>query len=209
MRVIIIGSGIAGLTAAIALRRVGFDVTIYERAPELREVGAGISLWGNAIRALDYLGAGDAVRAVSLRMTHNEFRTGRGRRVAMQAKAEDFEKQLGIYPFVCMTHRADLVGALAGLLPPGVARYGYECIGVDEQGSRVSVEFNNGHTQEADVVIGAAGIRSAVRAALQIPGDPRYAGYTCWRGICLRPEAVEPGYMAEWWGCGQRFGITT
>jgi 2-polyprenyl-6-methoxyphenol hydroxylase-like FAD-dependent oxidoreductase len=84
MRVIVIGSGIAGLTAAIGLRQVGIDVTIYERAPELREVGAGISLWVNAIRALDYLGAGDAVRSVALALDRSEFRADRGRRLQVQ-----------------------------------------------------------------------------------------------------------------------------
>jgi 2-polyprenyl-6-methoxyphenol hydroxylase-like FAD-dependent oxidoreductase len=74
VRVIVIGSGIAGLTAVIALRKVGIDVTVYERAPELREVGAGISLWANAIRALDHLGVGDAIRAVSLSLDRSEMR---------------------------------------------------------------------------------------------------------------------------------------
>lgn len=64
MRVIVIGSGIAGLSAALALQKVGVTVSLFERAPELREVGAGISLWANALRALDVLGAGDAIRAV-------------------------------------------------------------------------------------------------------------------------------------------------
>ena len=81
MRIIVIGSGIAGLSAAIALRKVGIDVTVYERTPELREVGAGISLWANALRALDYLGVGEAVRAVSLSLDHSEMRAEEGRRV--------------------------------------------------------------------------------------------------------------------------------
>jgi 2-polyprenyl-6-methoxyphenol hydroxylase-like FAD-dependent oxidoreductase len=209
MRVIVVGSGIGGLTAAIALRRVGFDVTVYERAPELREVGAGISLWANAIRALDHVGAGDAVRAVSQPMTHSEFRTRNGYRVAMRFRAEDFEKKYGVSPFVCMTHRAELVGALAGRLPPGVARYGFECTSAETRADRAVVWFKNGHSDEADVVIGADGIRSAVRVALQLPGEPRYAGYTCWRGICLRPAGLDAGASGEWWGRGRRFGITT
>lgn len=209
MRFIIIGSGIGGLTAAIGLRKVGMDVTVYERAPELREVGAGISLWANAIRALDYLGAGDTVRAVSLALDQSEFRADEGRRLQAQFSGKSLETQLGVSPVVAMTHRADLVGALAGLMPQGVARYGFECVGVEQQGDRIAVRFANGHADEADVVIGADGIRSTIRACLFGSQEPRYAGYTCWRGICPRPAGLKPGYIGEWWGRGRRFGITT
>src|SRR3954452_5634145 len=109
MRVMLIGAGIAGLSAAIALRRVGIEVVVYERAPELREVGAGISLWANALRALDYLGAGDAVRKVSLGMVQSQMRAQNGHRVQIAFPGEFFAKKLGVSPFVAMTHRADLV----------------------------------------------------------------------------------------------------
>src|SRR5262245_66458540 len=99
MRVIVIGSGIAGLSAAIGLRRVGIEVTLYERAPELREVGAGISLWANAIRALDYLGAGDAVRAVALALDQSELRAQEGRRIQARCAGKDFEGTFGVRPF--------------------------------------------------------------------------------------------------------------
>jgi 2-polyprenyl-6-methoxyphenol hydroxylase-like FAD-dependent oxidoreductase len=208
MRVIVIGSGIAGLSAALGLRKVGIDVTVYERAPELREVGAGISLWANAIRALDYLGAGDAVRAVALALDHSEFRADEGGRLQARFSGKSFEEKVGVSPFIAMAHRAELVGALAGLLP-GVARYGHECVGVEQRGDRVEVRFANGAADEADAVIGADGIKSTVRAILFGPQEPRYAGYTCWRGTCPRPAALEPGYIGEWWGRGRRFGITT
>jgi 2-polyprenyl-6-methoxyphenol hydroxylase-like FAD-dependent oxidoreductase len=207
VRVIVIGSGIAGLSAAIALRKVGIDVTVYERAPELREVGAGIGLWANAMRALDYIGAGDSVRQVSLKMTRSEVRARNGHKVLMGLDAAEQERRFGVPELVRMIHRADLVGALVAHLPPGAARYGHECIGVELRDTSVGVRFQNGHSDEADVVIGADGIRSAVRTALLGPDEPRYAGYTCWRGICPRPASVEPGYIGEWWGRGQRLGI--
>lgn len=209
MRAIIIGSGIAGLSTAIALRKVGIDVSIYERAPELTEVGAGISLWANALRALDYIGAGQAVRSVCLPMERSEFRVANGYKISASFHGAQFEEKFGIAPFVAMIHRAELVGALAGLLPEGVARYGHECVGVETHANRAVVRFKNGHTDEADLVIGADGIRSAVRAALFGRDEPRSAGYTCWRGICPMPKSLKPGYIAEWWGRGQRFGITT
>jgi 2-polyprenyl-6-methoxyphenol hydroxylase-like FAD-dependent oxidoreductase len=208
MRAIIVGSGIAGLSAALALRRVGVGVTLYERAPELSEVGAGISLWANAVRALDHIGAGPAVRAVALPMERSEFRVRDGYRVAASYPAAAFEQRYGVAPFVAMVHRAELVAALAGCLPAEVGRYGFECVGV-EPGGRALVRFKNGHADEADVVVGADGIHSAVRASLLGPEEPRYAGYTCWRGVCPRPASLAAGYAGEWWGRGRRFGITT
>lgn len=209
MRVIVIGSGIAGLSAAIALRKIGLDVSVYERAPELREVGAGISLWANALRALDSFGAGDAVRAVSLAMTVSEMRAHDGRRIQLTMPAKQFEDQFKVRPFVAMVHRAELVSVLASFLPSGVARYGFECVDVEQKGERVAVRFANGHADEADLVIGADGLKSAVRAAIFGNEEPRYAGHTCWRGVCPRPASVQPGYLGEWWGRGKRFGITT
>ncbi len=110
MRVIVIGSGIAGLTAAVALRNVGIDVAVYERAPELREVGAGISLWANALRALDHIGAGESVRAVSLKMTRSEIRGKSGRSVLIALDAAAMEGRAGMPELVRMAHRAELVG---------------------------------------------------------------------------------------------------
>lgn len=209
MRAIVIGSGIAGLAAALALRRVGLSVTVYERAPELTEIGAGISLWANALRALDHIGIGQAVRAVSLPMTQSEFRVRNGHVVAGSFEAAPFERRLRTAPFVAMTHRADLVATLAARLPAGTTRYGFECTAAETQGQRAIVRFKSGHTDEADLLVGADGIHSGVRAALLGPSEPRYAGYTCWRGICPRPVSLDPGHLAEWWGRGQRFGITT
>lgn len=149
MRIIVIGSGIAGLSAALGLRKVGIEVTLYERAPELREVGAGISLWANAIRALDYFGVGDAVRAIALSLDQSEFRADEGRRLQARFSGKDLEKKTGVSPSIAMVHRAELVGVLAGFLP-GVARYGFECVGVEQRSDRVMVRFANGQADEAD-----------------------------------------------------------
>lgn len=209
MRAIVIGSGISGLSAAIALREVGIEVALYERTSELREVGAGISLWANALRALDYIRAGAAVRKVSLPMVRSEIRCREGYKSIAGFDAVHFERKFGIAPFVCMAHRAELVNALASYLPAEVAHYGFECREVIVRDSKAAVRFTNGHEDSADIVIGADGIHSVVRASLFGQQAPRYAGYTCWRGVCPRPESIEPGYLGEWWGRGKRFGITT
>jgi 2-polyprenyl-6-methoxyphenol hydroxylase-like FAD-dependent oxidoreductase len=209
MRVIVIGAGIGGLSTAIALRKAGLDVTVYERAAELTEVGAGISLWANALRALDHIGAGDAVRAVSLDLVRSEFRVNDGRTTVASYQAAVFERRYGVAPFVAMCHRADLIAALGGCLPAGVVRCGHECVGVEQTADRVSARFANGHIDTADVLVGADGIKSVVRAQLFGPEPQRYSGYTCWRGVCPRPAALSPGDAGEWWGRGRRFGITT
>src|SRR5688572_2472765 len=100
MRAIVIGSGIGGLCCAIGLRKIGPDVALYERAPELREVGAGIMIWANGMRALDALGAGGSVRAVTLPAARVALAAREGRRTQMSAEAGAFEKELGYTPFV-------------------------------------------------------------------------------------------------------------
>jgi 2-polyprenyl-6-methoxyphenol hydroxylase-like FAD-dependent oxidoreductase len=108
-----------------------------------------------------------------------------------------------------MIHRAELVGALASLVPEA-GRFGFECVGVQQQQSEwVTVRFANGHTDEADAVIGADGINSTVRAILFGRTEPRYAGDTCWRGVCPRRASLQAGYIGKWWGRGKRCGITT
>ena len=166
------GSGIGALASAAS----GSGVTVYERAPELTEVGAGISLWANALRALDHIGAGPAVRAVALPMQQAEFRVRDGYAVVASHRAAALEERFGVAPFVAMVHRAELVAALAGCLPAGVAHYGFECVGVEPGGERAVVRFKDGSADEADVVVGADGIRSAVRASLLGQGLQRVDG---------------------------------
>lgn len=207
MRAIVIGAGIGGLSCALGLRKVGIEATVYERAPELREVGAGIMLWANALRALNALAAWDAVREVSMPTSRVEMASRNGYRVQLTVDAGELEKRIGFSPAVAMTHRAELVGRLAGLVPAGVVRFGHELTGVDDRGTRVAVRFANGHTDEADLLVGADGIRSRVRSELFGPREPRYAGYTCWRGICRRPVRVAPGETRLWTGRGSQVGI--
>lgn len=210
MRAIIIGGGIGGLTAAIALRRAGIDPEVYERAPGPREIGAGISLWANALAALKHVGALGPVLARGEVMRRAEIRTHRGR-VLKSSDASGLDTGAGV-PAILMIHRAELLGALLDQLPPGVVRFGHECrsVGQDQFGVRTLLRNSRGDTHiQADLLIGADGIHSAVRAGLFGPQRPRYSGYTCWRGVAAVPESlVPPGYLAEVWGRGQRFGIT-
>lgn len=209
MKVMIIGSGIAGLSAAIALRKAGLQVAIFERATQLTEVGAGISLWSNALRALDKIGAGTVIRERIEPIRKSEFRGNDGFLIAASFPASKLEETLGHQPVIGMIHRAELVESLAKCLPNDVARYGHEAIAVRDTGKQVEVEFTNGHREVSDLVIGADGIHSKIRSLLFDSSSPRYSGYTCFRGVTKSPPSIEPGYLGEWWGRGSRFGITT
>lgn len=118
---IVIGGGIGGLTAAVALHRQGWEVTVLERAASLEPVGAGIALAANAQRALDTIGAGDAVRDMAVPQFKGEIRTPRGRRLARTDNAAAVRRFGGP---VVVAHRAELIALLAGRLPEGAVRTG-------------------------------------------------------------------------------------
>lgn len=180
MRWIVIGGGIGGLAAGIALHRAGQDVRVFEQVPKLREVGAGISLWPNAIHALDALGIGATVRSQGVATALAAIRTAHGAPL-MQTSATAMIARYGA-PIVVL-HRAALVQLLRAALPDGVLTLGERCAALDIRADGVGVRFASGATAEGDVLVGADGIHSVVRAALHGAMPPRYAGYTAWRGI--------------------------
>jgi len=202
VKAIIIGGGIGGLAAAIALERVGIEAHVFERAAELREVGAGISLWANAIHALDAIGLGDSIRARSLSGARAEIRTWRGR-VLSAVTYEQLIQRFG--EAVVMIHRADLLAVLAQEIHPARLRLNHECAGFVQDADGVTVQFANGETARGDILIAADGLRGVVRAQLFGAGPPRYSGYTGWRAV-LRPKRPATA-VSESWGSGQRFGI--
>ncbi len=205
MRAIIIGGGIGGLTVAIALRRAVIEATVYERAPEPREVGAGIGLWGNAIGALRTIGLAEAVIDRGEVARSAEVRDARGR---VLSHIDAAAGGLGPEPTVVI-HRADLLDVLLGALSAESVRFGHTLARFEQDESGVIALFGEGREGRGDVLIGADGLNSAVRAQLLGPRPARYSGYTCWRGVVTFPEGrVPPGTIAEVWGRGRRFGIT-
>ncbi|MEQ3552842.1 FAD-dependent monooxygenase [Pseudonocardia nematodicida] len=204
--VAVIGAGIGGLTAAIALRRVGIDVHVYERATELRPAGTGLSLMSNAISAMDELGIdlGLAKRGAVVRQF--DIRSRRGRLIRRMPFTEICD-DLGA-PSVCIS-RSDLQAAMLDELgdPPlttGAAATGFE----HEPDGRVRVDFADGRSARADVLIGADGFGSRVRNQLAGPEPSRDSGYVCWLAVvpCDHPR-LTPGYIGHYWGAGQRFGL--
>lgn len=200
----VVGGGIGGLAAAIALHRRGWRVEVLERAPAFTEIGAGISLWPNALHALEALGLAGTVRARGAVEAAGGVRDRHGRWLSRTDNAE-LTRRFG-HPLVVL-HRADLLRALTDALPADSLRPGSEVSAVRDDGRSVIVEHHGGESR-ADLVIGADGLRSVVRGALwpAAPG-PRYAGYTAWRMV-TEPLADPPAEGAATWGRGERFGYT-
>lgn len=205
---VLVGAGIGGLTTAVALRRTGWTVTVCERAAALKEVGAGISLWANALTALDQLGVGDAVRAAAQRCAVGELRRDHGRTLA-SIPYHRYEDQLRLPATLWMLHREALIRTLAAHVEPSSLHFGRTLSGFTQTPSGVTANFGDASTESCDLLIGADGIRSAVRREMFGDEPVRYAGYTCWRGVASVPSAVhDPSTLVEIWGAGRRFGIT-
>ncbi len=205
LHVSIIGGGIGGLAAASALQRRGIEVTLFERNPELREIGAGLTLWANGVQVLRQLGLADALTAVSARLTHFECWSWRGKRLGSM-RLDTIERQVGA-PSLGI-HRADLLRLLAGTVDRGSIHLHANCVGFrSEQGTIIS-HFDDGQQQQTGLLVGADGLYSVIRKQLLGKQPPRYSGYTCWRGVALFEEQhVSPGISSETWGRGRRFGM--
>ena len=180
-RVAIIGGGIGGLTAACALLRTGAEVSVYEAAGELREIGAGVALHANAMRVLRFIGVEDAVRKVAGRTDFAVTRDGISGRVISKTSRADQVAAQGIEP--ATVHRADLLDVLAAALPAGLVSLGKRCESAGTEGDVAVARFADGSTAEADVIIGADGIHSAVRTSLFGPDAPRFTGKICYRSV--------------------------
>ena len=208
--ILIVGGGIGGLCAAVALRRAGFaDVAVFEQAPAFREVGFGLTLWPNAVKALDRLGLGGAVRALRpTPITRGTLRRADGR-VLIDIPAEAYERAFGA-PNV-LVHRADLLAVLSSALPPGTVRHGRRCEGFVEDDAGVAARFADAPEERGELLVGADGIHSVTRRQLFGDGDGtdplRYAGYTAWRGVCRFPHDHPRLITGETWGRGRRFGV--
>jgi 2-polyprenyl-6-methoxyphenol hydroxylase-like FAD-dependent oxidoreductase len=206
MKAIVIGAGIGGLSAAIALRRAGVEALVFERTRDLKELGAGLSLTANATKALNGLGLTDALRGIGMPIRVAEIRTWRGE-VLSRIPTWQLDEKVGARS--AAMHRADLQGALLRELGNEAVRLGAACRGLEQEGEGVRAFFDDGTEERADLLVGADGLRSTIRRGLLGDGNPRYAGYTAWRAVVAPEDELVPADEAwEVWGRGVRFICT-
>lgn len=197
--IVIIGAGIGGLTAAIALRHAGQQVEVFERADELREVGAGIALWRNALRAMATIGLADRIRPFSVPHLNAGLRRWDGNAIVDASASGQALGELGL-----VIHRATLQAVLADAAGRDTIRLGKTCSGVEQDATGATARFTDGTRARGIAVIGADGLHSVVRAGLHGDEPPTYSGYTSWRSVVKFDHARLA--TGESWGPGTRFG---
>jgi 2-polyprenyl-6-methoxyphenol hydroxylase-like FAD-dependent oxidoreductase len=202
--IVIIGGGISGLTAGIGFARRGLEAVIYEQAPELGEVGAGVTLWVNAFRALESIGLAEEVVRLAGGFTGGGVKRRDGTWLVHQRK----DILLGRWgSALASMHRAELQQLLAAEIDPAAIRLGARCTGFRHTADGVTVLFEDGREVRADLLVGADGVHSVIRRGLFGDAPPRYRGYTAIRAITPAGSVPLPGDASETWGRGCRFGL--
>lgn len=204
-RALIIGGGIGGLVTALALQREGINATVFERAKELHEVGAGLTLWANAIRALQKIGFAGFLETIGKPLTRSAILSWQGH-ILSDTPVEELTKRFGT-PMMAV-HRADLQTTLRKAVDEGVLHTDATCVSFEQDEKGVRVLFADGQEAYGDLLVGADGIHSIIRAQLWGAAKPRYAGYTAWRGVAqIAPQQWYEQAATETWGYGRRFGL--
>ena len=194
-KIAVIGGGLGGAAAALALHRRGFEVEVYEKAPELGEIGAGLNLSPNAVKAFRYLGLEDQAVGTGYQALEQVIRTfDSGRVIARPRRSGDIAERYGA-AFITM-HRADLLNMLVSALPEALFHTDAACTGAESRDGGAVAHFADGSSVDADIVVGADGIHSAVRDSLFGKIEPRFTGCICYRGLvpggCVARSGVRP-----------------
>jgi 2-polyprenyl-6-methoxyphenol hydroxylase-like FAD-dependent oxidoreductase len=203
---VVIGGGIGGLTTAVALRRAGLQAHVYEQAPALTEIGAGLSLWANATKALTQLGLGDRLRSITSPLETLESRTPDGR-VLHHVALGPVDRKLG--HFSAAMHRGELFQLLLNDVPPTDVFSNRRFRALSRDGDRPVASFEDGLEVTADLLVGADGLFSDVRSELAAGATPRFAGYATWRGIAEvdKPDRWPARALVRTVGRGEYFGV--
>ncbi|MGH3366826.1 MAG: FAD-dependent oxidoreductase [Nocardioidaceae bacterium] len=203
LRVAVLGGGIGGLSAALALHQRGFEVAVYEQAPALGEIGAGVFLTPNSIRQLQRLGVGSAVEEYGARIgAGSQYFRHDGTAVApiLTTDSHGWNAVFGM-------HRADLITILAARLPVEVVHTGRQADAFDQDADGARVSFTDGSVAEADVVVAADGIHSVLQRYVVEPSRPVHSGSVAYRGLV--PHERVPAWPTDqsrlWMGEGKHF----
>jgi salicylate hydroxylase len=205
LRAAIVGGGIGGLSAANALLKRGLQVSVFEQAAALGEVGAGVFIYPNSLRQLERMGLGPALARVGAKVGRGSEYYRMDGSVVGAVLTTDSNGWNGIYGM----HRADLLSVLAEALPPGVVHITHRCVGFEQNDREAKLTFANGRTVEVDVVVGADGLHSPLQKYVVEPSVPEYSGSRAYRG--LLPMDKLPGWRKEahqiWMGDGKHFMV--
>lgn len=188
LKVVIIGAGIGGLTAGIALRQAGYKVEIYDKVRELRPAGAGISLWSNGVKVLNRLGLGEKMAHIGGLMDRMQYRNFTGE-LLNDIDLRPLVEEVGQRPYPVA--RADLQKMLLEAYGEEV-KLGCKCIGVEENENSVTAIFEDGERVTGDLLIAADGIHSTLRKYVLGEVQPKYGGYVNWNGLVLASENLAP-----------------
>lgn len=207
-KILIAGAGLGGLAAAGCLLKAGFDVEIYEQAPQLGEVGAGIQMSANAMHVLNHLGIGDEISAKSVRPAAYVFRLhNTGEEIDRFALSEE-HLRLHKAPYN-QAHRADLHASLAGAvqkIKPDIVHLNKRATGFEETADGVELFFDDGTSAKGDVIVGADGVKSIIRDQISGVVPATYTGDSAWR-ITIPKEKLPENFMDEvmsvWMGPGK------
>jgi len=204
-KILIVGGGIAGLTTALALERIHLDYYLLEAVPEVKALGAGITLAGNAMKVLEQLGVATAVQQQGEVLTSMIIQDNHGKEISV-LDTEKLNREYGMYNVAI--HRGALHEVLLHQVDPAKIITGKKAIQYKEDKEGVTLFFDDGSTLEGTAVIMADGIHSAIRKQLIPDSQPRYSGYTCWRGVTANQWSLQ-GKAYETWGPAGRFGYVS
>jgi salicylate hydroxylase len=211
LRIGICGGGVGGLAAAIGLRKMGHDAVVFEKASQFLRIGADVNLTPNAVHAIDRLGVGEVLRKTAARPTFRISRTwDTGEETSRLPMSDAAEKTYGAPQLTI--HRADLLKAMEAEIPADRLHLGKSVSGIVNDDTRTAILFEDGSSEDVDVIIGADGIHSAVRNAMFGKDDPKFSGIVTYRSVIPREEAGDIANLdafTKWWGPTPEIQIVT
>lgn len=198
-KIAIVGGGISGLATALALKRIGLTVSIYERKPENSKTGAGIVLGLNALKALDYLGVLPQIQLRGISSNQYSISDNHGKPITT------IQIEQNKYPLYTFIYRKDLIEILLNALSGDHIFYKKKLVFFTTDKKRSQLFFEDGTIVKTDYLLACDGVHSPIRNQLFPDKHLRYVGYTCWRGIVEDSHLHIPPYYSETWGPKGRF----